>query len=65
VATTCSAQVRAHGAPIPAQAMLSDGVLRVEFDRPEPGVAPGQAVVCYDGGGCILGGGWIRDTFRA
>jgi tRNA-specific 2-thiouridylase len=61
----CAAQVRAHGASIPARAALSNGVLRVTFDRPEPGVAPGQAVVCYDADGCVLGGGWIRDTFRA
>ena len=61
----CSAQVRAHGAPIPARARLADGVLRVAFERPEAGVAPGQAVVCYDGEQRILGGGWIRATFRA
>jgi tRNA-specific 2-thiouridylase len=61
----CTAQVRAHGAPIPARVTLSEGVLRIAFDRPEPGVAPGQAVVCYDGEGRVLGGGWIRDTFRA
>lgn len=61
----CSAQVRAHGAPIPARATLSEGVLRVEFDRPEAGVAPGQAIVCYDAAERILGGGWIRATFRA
>lgn len=61
----CIAQVRAHGGPIPAQARFADGVLRVEFERPEAGVAPGQAVVCYDGEGRIHGGGWIRATFRA
>jgi tRNA-specific 2-thiouridylase len=61
----CTAQVRAHGAPIPARARLADGVLTVSFARPEPGVAPGQAVVCYDRDERILGGGWIRATFRA
>lgn len=61
----CTAQVRAHGAPIPARASLVDGALRVEFERPEPGVAPGQAVVCYDDDGRVLGGGWIRATFRS
>jgi tRNA-specific 2-thiouridylase len=61
----CTAQVRAHGAPIPARASLASGVLRVTFDRPEAGVAPGQAVVCYDAEERILGGGWIRATFRA
>ncbi|MBI1303452.1 MAG: tRNA 2-thiouridine(34) synthase MnmA [Phycisphaera sp.] len=60
----CTAQVRAHGAPIPAQVSLSDGVLRVAFDRAEAGVAPGQAIVCYDREDRILGGGWIRATFR-
>jgi tRNA-specific 2-thiouridylase len=63
-ALACSAQVRAHGAPIPAKATLADGLLRVDFERPEPGVAPGQAIVCYDDGQRILGGGWIRATFR-
>jgi len=60
----CAAQVRAHGVAIPARASLDGETLRVEFDRPEPGVAPGQAVVCYDQSGHILGGGWIRATFR-
>ncbi|MFM2164927.1 MAG: tRNA 2-thiouridine(34) synthase MnmA [Planctomycetota bacterium] len=61
----CTAQVRAHGAPIPARATLADGLLRVHFERAESGVAPGQAVVCYDAEERILGGGWIRATFRA
>jgi tRNA-specific 2-thiouridylase len=60
----CAAQIRAHGVAIPARASLDGDALRVEFDRPEPGVAPGQAVVCYDESGQILGGGWIRATFR-
>ena len=59
---TCTAQVRAHGVPIPARARWNDGILRVQFDRPESGVAPGQAVVCYDDQERILGGGWIRAT---
>ncbi len=33
----------------------------VEFDRPEYGVAPGQAAVFYDGTR-VLGGGWIAQT---
>jgi len=61
----CLAQVRAHGAPIPARVEIEDSVLRVRFDRAEAGVAPGQAIVCYDGEQRILGGGWIRGTFRA
>ena len=31
---------------------------RVEFDEPQPAIAPGQAVVLYDGEQ-VLGGGWI------
>jgi tRNA-specific 2-thiouridylase len=33
--------------------------VRVEFDEPQYGVAPGQALVMYDGER-VLGGGWIR-----
>jgi tRNA-specific 2-thiouridylase len=33
----------------------------VRFDRPEYGVAPGQAAVFYDGTR-LLGGGWISET---
>ncbi len=61
----CTAQVRAHGLPIPSRASFVDGVLRVRFDRAESGVAPGQAVVCYDHDERILGGGWIRTTVRS
>ena len=47
-------QVRAHGTPVPATIELrsTDGgpdELVVETDEPLSGVAPGQAVVCYDG----------------
>ena len=65
----CTAQVRAHGAPIPARAQLdgegSKATLRIQFGRSEAGVAAGQAVVLYDRDERILGGGWISDTFRA
>jgi tRNA-specific 2-thiouridylase len=36
----------------------------VRFDRPEYGVAPGQAAVIYDGSR-LLGGGWIAATAAA
>jgi tRNA-uridine 2-sulfurtransferase len=36
----------------------------VEFDKPEYGVAPGQAAVFYDGSR-LLGGGWIAETVAA
>jgi tRNA-specific 2-thiouridylase len=36
----------------------------VHFERPEYGVAPGQAAVFYDGSR-VLGGGWIAETVAA
>jgi len=38
---------------------LAEGRLAVSFDEPQYAVAPGQAVVCYDGPR-VLGGGWIE-----
>jgi tRNA-specific 2-thiouridylase len=38
---------------------LAPGRIRVTFDDPQFGVAPGQAVVCYNGDQ-VLGGGWIE-----
>ncbi|MCW2810866.1 MAG: mnmA [Friedmanniella sp.] len=43
------AQVRAHGTPMPAEIRLDGEVLRVALEEPATGVAPGQAVVVYDG----------------
>ncbi|NEE00925.1 tRNA 2-thiouridine(34) synthase MnmA [Phytoactinopolyspora halotolerans] len=45
----CAAQFRAHGEPVPARAELVDDVLTVWFDVAQEGVAPGQAIVLYDG----------------
>ncbi len=45
----CGAQLRAHGDEVRATARLDDGVLRVSFPEPVGAVAPGQAVVLYDG----------------
>lgn len=56
----CQAQIRYNSPPQPATAQVSaDGSLAVEFDEPVYGVAPGQAVVCYQDAR-VLGGGWIR-----
>jgi tRNA-specific 2-thiouridylase len=33
--------------------------IRVTFEEPRFGIAPGQAAVCYDGDR-VLGGGWIE-----
>jgi len=38
---------------------LDDARVQVEFDTPQSAVAPGQALVMYDGD-VVLGGGWIE-----
>lgn len=56
----CHAKIRYNSPAHPATAkVLSYGRLHVTFDEPRHGVAPGQAVVCYDGDR-VLGGGWIE-----
>ena len=51
------AKVRSLAKPVPARL---DGEW-LHFDKPEYGVAPGQAAVLYDGDR-VLGGGWIEET---
>ena len=54
-----TAQIRHHHPPAPARVWPLDGAaLRLEFDDPQTAIAPGQAVVTYDGE-IVLGGGWI------
>jgi tRNA-specific 2-thiouridylase len=56
----CTAKIRYNSAAQPASAkLLPDRRLAVEFSQPQYGVAPGQAVVLYDGPR-VLGGGWIE-----
>ena len=56
----CLAKIRYNSPPQPATAEpLPDRRLRVTFDEPRFGIAPGQAVVCYDRDQ-VLGGGWIE-----
>ncbi len=56
----CQAKIRYNTPPAEATArVLADDRLEVVFDAPCYGVAPGQAVVCYDGDR-VLGGGWIE-----
>ena len=50
----CTAQVRAHGDPVPARAWVEwgaddDGTLVVRLVDPMRGVVPGQTVVIYQG----------------
>lgn len=55
----CEAQVRHRHAPASASAArLASGEVRVRFDAPVDAIAPGQAVVLYDGEE-VLAGGWI------
>jgi tRNA-specific 2-thiouridylase len=57
-----TAKVRSLAKPAPVR---FDG-RSIHFERPEYGVAPGQAAVLYEGDR-VLGGGWMEETapFRA
>ena len=56
----CTAKIRYRNhAKSATVTCLPGDRLHVEFDEPRHGVAPGQAVVCYDGDR-VLGGGWIE-----
>jgi tRNA-specific 2-thiouridylase len=61
VPTSCLAQVRAHGHPVAATAWCEGDTLVVELAEPLRGVAPGQAVVLYDGD-AVLGSATIDAT---
>lgn len=53
------AQIRYNAPPAAATfEPLAEGRLRVEFAEPQFAIAPGQAVVCFEGDR-VLGGGWI------
>jgi tRNA-specific 2-thiouridylase len=61
-AIECRAQIRAHGAAIPARAEGDGSRLRVRLHEPVRGMAPGQAVVLYtadERGDRVLGGGRV------
>ena len=66
-------QYRAHGEPVGGRVTLlpdadepgpsgRPGRFAVRFDEPQRAVAPGQALVVYDGAGRVLGGGWVTAT---
>lgn len=59
----CHARIRYNAEPVPAEVRLGEGDLEVRFERPQSAVAPGQAVVCYDGD-LVLGGGWIESALE-
>ena len=52
------ARVRSTRPPVAARLFTTDAGPHVVLQDGEMGVAPGQAVVCYDGER-VLGGGWI------
>jgi len=55
----CGVKFRSNGQPKPAVVRVrAPDRLEVRFDTPQQAVAPGQAVVCYDGDE-LIGGGWI------
>ncbi len=54
-----TAQIRYRHRAAPARLeVLAPGRVAVEFDEPQSAIAPGQAVVFYDGD-AVVGGGWI------
>lgn len=57
---SCRAMIRYQHPAAEAEVRVLDGdCMQVVFREPQFGVAPGQAVVLYDGDR-VLGGGWIR-----
>ena len=51
------AQLRAHGQPAPATwTACGEAAASVRFHAPQPGIAPGQSLVLYDGDRVIAGG---------
>jgi tRNA-specific 2-thiouridylase len=59
--TPCLAQVRAHGEPVAATAGCDGERVVVDLAEPLRGVAPGQAVVLYDGD-VVIGSATIAST---
>ena len=55
------AVVRYRALPVPARVFRTDTGVTVELERGVGGVAPGQAVVCYDHDR-VVGGGVVRAT---
>ncbi len=56
----CAVKIRYNAPCVPGTVQaLAGGRLHATLNEPQYGVAPGQAVVCYDGEQ-LLGGGWIE-----
>ncbi len=54
-----------HPGTAAAVRAADDGTAQIRFDEPVRAAAPGQSAVFYDDGGCVLGGGVIRDVCGA
>lgn len=63
-AAAYTAQLRAHGEDVPVTAEVVGDELHVRFTAPVRGIAPGQAVVLYDGTR-VVGSATIATTDRA
>ena len=55
-----TAKIRYRSPEVTAKLHLNDGVVEVNFQQPQWAIAPGQAIVFYQGN-VILGGGIIKD----
>ena len=56
----CTIKIRYNATPAAGEVVaLEGGRLQATFTQPQHGVAPGQAVVCFDGER-LMGGGWIE-----
>lgn len=59
------AQIRYRHIPSPGRLeRITLGEVKFEFEEPQWGITPGQALVCYEGER-LLGGGWIKKKRRA
>jgi tRNA-specific 2-thiouridylase len=61
-ALRCDVQVRAHGDVVPGAARVVAGSMVVSLERPQRGVAPGQAVVLYSGSRVLGSATIVRAT---
>ncbi len=57
----CAVQLRAHGMVSPATVRVSDAEVTARLERPQRGIAAGQAMVMYDGD-TVLGSATISST---
>ncbi|NED97380.1 tRNA 2-thiouridine(34) synthase MnmA [Phytoactinopolyspora alkaliphila] len=60
-AMECAAQFRAHGTAVPSRVEVDGDAVTVRFHEAQEGVAPGQAVVLYDGDR-VIGSATIERT---